>query len=432
MTRTRTITKTKQNIYRNAKWIETYINNIRKKISQENFELLTRYNDDMIVSSLSLITRNKNLNHFGLLTRMLGKNWKDATENDYRSLAAKIMTNHGDNGKETTYSGALKMSLRFIARFTKTGSRKIPDSGEIQELKFLTIRTPDDTITREDLPTDEEVAKLIAACADSSRDKAMFAVHAEAGTRIGELLGLKIKDVTIDKYGATIKVDGKTGVRPIRIVTSVPYLTKWMNDHPFKNDGEHELWIYIQAKDSYGQPINYAGFNAILRKRLAHAGITKRITSHLFRHREITNLASNLTETESRMRHGWKKSSNMPSRYTHLNQQDLDNKILKIMGVVKEDDTNKMTLRKCVYCNIPHPIESKFCEVCTRPLDVTEALRMEKEQEEKTQAMIDERLRQNHSMKHLYDKSEQLELQNQKQLQEIEELKQIVKRLSQP
>ena len=117
MTRTRTITKTKQNIYRNAKWIETYINNIRKKISQENFELLTRYNDDMIVSSLSVITRNKNLNHFGLLTRMLGKNWKDATENDYRSLAAKIMTNHGDNGKETTYSGALKMSLRFIARF---------------------------------------------------------------------------------------------------------------------------------------------------------------------------------------------------------------------------------------------------------------------------------------------------------------------------
>ena len=203
---TRTITKTKQNIYRNAKWIETYINNIRKKISQENFELLIRYNDDMIVSSLSVITRNKNLNHFGLLTRMLGKNWNDATENDYRSLAAKIMTNHGDNGKETTYSGALKMSLRFIARFTKTGSRNIPDSGEIQELKFLTIRTPDDTITREDLPTDEEVAKLIAACADSSRDKAMFAVHAEAGTRIGELLGLKIKDVTIDKYGATIKI----------------------------------------------------------------------------------------------------------------------------------------------------------------------------------------------------------------------------------
>ena len=102
------------------------------------------------------------------------------------------------------------------------------------------------------------------------------------------------------------------------------------------------------------------------------------------------------------------------------------------MGVVKEDDTNKMTLRKCVYCNIPHPIESKFCEVCSRPLDVTEALRIEKEQEEKTHAMIDERLRQNHSMKHLYDKSEQLELQNQKQLQEIEELKQIVKRLSQP
>jgi len=79
--------------------------------------------------------------------------------------------------------------------------------------------------------------------------------------------------------------------------------------------------------------MNYTGFNSILKKRVRQAGITKRISSHLFRHKEITDLANRLTESESRMRHGWEKSSLMPSRYSHLNQEDLDEKMLGIMGV---------------------------------------------------------------------------------------------------
>ena len=231
---TRTITKTnqKQSIYKRPKWIKTYLTNIKSKISENNYDLLNRYNDDMIISSMSDVTRHKNLSHFGLLTLMLDNDWKESVENDYRSIVSKIMIKHGNNGKETGYSHALKISLRSIVRFLSTNSRKKPETGEVSTIKFLTLIKPKDTLTREDLPTDEEVKKLILACADSARDKAMLSVHAEAGTRIGELLGMSIKDVTIDKYGAIIKVDGKTGVRPIRIVNSVPHLTKWINNHP--------------------------------------------------------------------------------------------------------------------------------------------------------------------------------------------------------
>jgi len=52
-------------------------------------------------------------------------------------------------------------------------------------------------------------------------DRAMLAVHMEAGTRIKELLSLQIKYVVIDEYEAIIAVDGKTGARKIRIVSSV-------------------------------------------------------------------------------------------------------------------------------------------------------------------------------------------------------------------
>jgi len=356
-------TDQKENIHRRSQWITRYIERQKEKLSAQNLETFLAYNNDMIVNSLSDNTRYKNLNHFGLLTEGLQKDWVNVTEEDLRNLIANIMIKHGENGKESGYTFVLKMSIKAIVRFAKLGSRNLPEDGELSILKFIKSKKPKDKLTREDLPTDDEVKIILSVCADSTRDKAMLSVHAEAGTRIGELLGMKIKDFSLDKYGGIIKVDGKTGVRPIRIVKSVPYLTKWLNDHPDKDNHESPLWVYIHAHDTFGKPINYAGFNAILKKRVKQAGITKRISSHLFRHKEITDLANKLTESESRMRHGWEKNSLMPTKYTHLNQENLDEKMLEIMGV-KAQKQKEDELRECVYCKARYPIETRFCDVC--------------------------------------------------------------------
>lgn len=223
-----TLTDQKENIHRRTQWITKYIEKQKKQLTTKNYKLFLNYNDDMIINSISENTRYKNLSHFGLLTKTLQKDWIDITEKDIRALVANIMIKHGENGKETGYTFVLKMSIRSIVRFVKLGSRNKPKDGELQILKFIKSKKPKDKLTREDLPTNAEVQKILAVCSDSSRDKAMISVHAEAGTRIGELLGMKIKDFTIDKNGGMIKVDGKTGVRPIRIVKSVPHLTRWV------------------------------------------------------------------------------------------------------------------------------------------------------------------------------------------------------------
>ncbi len=379
----------------------------------------------MIICSMADNTRYKNLCHFDLLTDMLQKDWVDITEADIRALVAKIMIKHGENGKETNYTFVLKMSLRAIVRFVKLGSRGKPENGELDIVKFIKSKKPKDKLTREDLPTNEEIKKILATCADSTRDKAMIAIHAEAGTRIGELLGMTIKDFTLDNYGGIIKVDGKTGVRPIRIVKSVPALTKWLNDHPDKDNHESPMWVYIHASDTFGKPINYAGFNQILQKRVRQAGITKRISSHLFRHKEITDLANKLTESESRMRHGWEKTSLMPAKYTHLNQDDLDEKLLGLMGVKKPVEEQN-PLRECVYCKIHYPLDTRFCDTCSRPLDITDAIQMEEEQKERTKSLILETLRQEHSNKSKNLENKSLEEQNQSQQKEIEQLRNLL------
>jgi integrase/recombinase XerD len=406
----------KENIHRRAHWIQRFLEKQEGRLSQKNLQLLYDYNDDMIINSLSENTRYKNLTHFSLLTDMLQKDWADVTEQDLRGLVSQLMTNHGDNGKETGYTFGLKISIKSIVRFVKLRSRGKPEDGELPMIKFIKPKKPKDKLTREDLPTDEEVQKIISVCADSSRDKAMLSVHAEAGTRVGELLGMKIKDFTIDKFGGTIKVDGKTGVRPIRIVKSVPYLTKWLNDHPNK-DHDSPLWVYIHSSDTFGQPINYAGFTNTLRKRVKQAGITKRIYSHLFRHKEITDLANRLTESESRMRHGWETSSLMPSRYSHLNQDDLDEKMLGIMGV-KAPKEQKESFHECVYCKIRYPIEIRFCDNCSKPLNIVDAIEMEKEQDARTKSLILETMRQEHSNKSKTQVNKKLEEENQ-QLKKI-------------
>ena len=421
----------KEIIYNRAQMILQFIEKQKKILSRKNLEIFLNYNDDLIVCGLSENTRYKNLNHFGVLTKILQKDWADVTENDLRRLVANIMTRYGENGKESGYSFILKISLKGIIRFIKLGSRGKPEDGELPMLKFIKLKKIKDKLTREDLPTDDEVQKILSVCADSSRDKAMISVHAEAGTRIGELLGMKIKDFTIDNNGGMIKVDGKTGVRPIRIVSSVPSLTRWLNDHPKKDNPESPLWIYIRNSNSFAKPINYAGFNAILKRRVKQAGISKRISSHLFRHKEITDLANKLTESESRMRHGWEKTSLMPSKYTHLNQENLDEKMLQIMGIKTEENT-KNSLKECAYCKIRYPSDMRFCNSCSRPLDVDDALKMEKESENRTRDLIMELMRKEHSKKSKDKTIRYKDSKIEEQDERIKQLEKIIMTISDP
>ena len=240
---------------------------------------------------------------------------------------------------------------------------------------------------------------------------------------------MSIKDFTLRGNHAIIKVDGKTGVRPIMIVKCIPYVTKWLNSHYDKDNPEAPMWYYSTDRVTYGNPVNYRGFSEILKKRLAQAGITRRITSHMFRHKEITDLANKLTESEQRMRHGWERTSNMPTLYSHLNQDDLDGKMLEIMGVRKAKPEVE-PMKSCAFCNVSYPVEVRFCEVCSRPLDVADAIAMEKESTEKMKAMMSEMMRKEESMKCREKNDESKDNKLSEAQKEIQLLKETIEKLN--
>ena len=419
------------NVHRNSQWLVSANKRAKKQLSPKMYQLYCDYSDELLLNAHSTGGRKKILVQFvAIVTRYKIEDLKTITPERIKEIVLEIMKRHSNNGQETWYSADMKKQVRMMIRFAKTGSHLQAVTGDLPELLFIKCRKIKDKLSREDLPTDDDCQQILRACSDSLMDRAMLSVHMEAGTRIKELLSMQIKHVVIDEYGAMIAVDGKTGARKIRIVSSVPYLVKWINAHPYKDDRNHALFISTFNTKFLGQGLSYGGFQAKLKKIVKNAGIDKRVHSHLFRHKAITDLAGKLTEPESRKRYGWSKSSNMPSRYTHMNNQDVDDKMLKIYGLKKRVEEEEPTFLECHSCHAKHPLDTKFCEACMKPLDVVEAERMENESKQHNEAMMYELLRREKSKESKNRRGEKLKQQLQDQQKEIQMLKDMVNKMS--
>ena len=165
----------------------------------------------------------------------------------------------------------------------------------------------------EEILTEEDIKKMIDS-AQKARDKAIVAVLYESGCRVGEFLTMKIKNVQFDRYGAIIVVQGKTGYRRIRLVSSVPYLAEWINNHPFNDNPEAWLWISLRNF----KRLPYNSLRTILRVIAEKAGIRKSVNPHAFRHARATYLANFLTEAQMKEFFGWVQDSDMASVYVHI------------------------------------------------------------------------------------------------------------------
>ena len=90
-------------------------------------------------------------------------------------------------------------------------------------------------------------------------------------------------------------VDGKTGMRRVRIIFSSPYLATWLETHPFRDNPESFVWVGIGTVGR-NVPMRYDAIRMHLKRIATRAGIKKRIHPHLFRHSRSTHLAKHLIE----------------------------------------------------------------------------------------------------------------------------------------
>lgn len=280
---------------------------------------------------------------------------------------------------------------------------------------FENIQThpPKNRLPVEEILTPEEIKTLVST-ARTQRDRSLIMLLWDSGCRISEILNLNINHVEFDQYGAVIIVTGKTGMRRLRLIDSVPDLQQWLNIHPMRDNPQAPLFTtdkrynHREHKLMEYRRLDVRTVQNMLKTTARHAGITKNVHPHAIRHARLTQFAKQgFNETELRIIAGWEDTSNMAAVYVHLSGADVENKILANRGIIPEEEVNKgcdaTKPVECPRCGTLNPSDAKFCSNCSLmlqrlsdeelervkriPTDTTQALKLLLENPE-TQAKI--------------------------------------------
>jgi len=330
--------------------------------NKKNKEIVEKFKEDLISQGLSKSRVLKHLYNFYMLSQMTNKEFKGATKEDVKEIIIKI--EQCNNAPET--KKGYKVTLKKLYKFLR-GTEDYPE-----EVKWIKASNgKNNHKLPEDLLTEEDIKKLIDST-DTLQEKAFIFVLYEGGCRIGEVLSLKVKNVKFDEYGAVLLVDGKTGQRRVRVVSSSPCLREYINSHPQKSISEAPLWLHRLRNNAFV----YDDVKHILHKLGKRAKINKPVNPHNFRHSRATYLANRITEAQMKEFFGWVQSSDMASVYVHLSGRDVDKAILNTYGFEindKQKEESKLKPKPCTRCQEVNEATNKFCKRCGTVLDKEKA-----------------------------------------------------------
>ena len=317
-----------------------------------------------------------------VLRRQMKCDFVQAERKDLEALMSWLNSSGYTAHTRLDFRGELKRFYKWLRNgSTDTDIPFPPEVSWIKEnLKRNEMKQPD-------ILTADEAAGMIGA-AKRSRDKAFIAVAYEGGFRIGELLTARLSDLAFDELGARLRVRGKTGERTVRLISSAPLLSRWLEEAP-KGAPDGPLWpnLATNYQDNM-KPMTYQRTVLMLKGAARKAGITKRIYPHLFRHSAATRDAQHLTESELKIKYGWTGGSEMAGTYVHLSGADLDAKLAAIYGGREIKPPAPVFVPvKCPRCGFDNSPGQRFCGRCGLPLEAKELAKSSVELEELKQKL---------------------------------------------
>jgi integrase len=177
--------------------------------------------------------------------------------------------------------------------------------------------------------------------------KALIAVL-NTGARPGEVLGIRLKDITeingLVKIYVFGKMGKKMGERPLYLTEYIDEFKSWVRRHPQRYDPKSPLFInlkgilkYISMDKIVKRLALRAGImrykrdenGRIIRNEKGHAEIEgKRVWLYLFRHTAGTRFYGKYEGSYARRLMGHAAGSKMEAVYCHLNEEDIEARLL--------------------------------------------------------------------------------------------------------
>jgi len=355
--------------------LEREINRVKEaQISDENRALIMRFYDHNLAQGISKPRLLRQMITLRMTAKQMKKDFANATKEDYEQFLIWMIKDGYAEGSIWTYKKILKVFHKWL------------NNGTYPEcIAWLKFKKLGNGTLPEQLLDQEDIKKLVKA-ALNKRDKALVASLWETGARIGELGNACIKDITFDEFGGRILLDGKTGMRKVRIVHSAPYVLEWVNEHPYAKNPDAPLWVCSEKTEC--EKMCHAGILMALRRIRKRANITKPINPHHFRHSRATYMAQFLTDAQMKEYFGWGQDSRMAARYVHLSGKQVDDAVLKMCGLKpKEEQKDLLKREPCPRCKNLNEVNNDYCQKCWLPLSPNANKEMH-ETEEKSQESI--------------------------------------------
>lgn len=338
-----------------------------------NPEVIEKFLRNCVAEGLGKLRITKYRYTLNTISGMFKKPFEDISKEDIVGFLNDLEKSKYSDWSKHDFKVALKKFFKWLKN-----TEDYPEEVRWIKTSFKNGKTK----LPEELLTEEEIEKMLKACY-RSRDRAFISLLYESGCRIGEVLSLRIKHLSFDKYGVQIMVDGKTGMRRIRLVMASPYLTSYL-DQEHKNKDNPKAYLFQNDQENF---LSYQSISKILRRIGQRAGIKKALNPHIFRHSRATYLANYLTEAQMKQYFGWVQSSEMASIYVHMSGRDVDKALLsKVYGLqeIKEQikQEQKLKPKKCPRCGKINELTNSFCGGCTAPLTIQTAINLEEKRKE--------------------------------------------------
>lgn len=337
-------------------------------------------------------------------------NWKTAEQADYskprryklliimKKLAAKAGKDFDKMNKEDVVklvsaianNGYQPATVREYQVFIKMFWKWLKGEGLIMPKEVSWIKVCSDKTKKQakDMITLEEHDKMQSK-EHNARNGCGIAQLLEQGLRISELLSLKISDICISSDGfGELTVTGKTGTRTVsNMYISVPYLKRWLQQHPDGNNPN--AWLYTKMNSP--EPLGYGQMLKIVKAAAKRVGITKKVTNHLFRHSAITYWDKlGYTDQEKAKLAGWTSTKQLQT-YSHIGNGQVRDKTRQIHGKKEKIESKPPTQLDCPSCSTVNPPNSKFCLSCGYALTFA-AVKERQDKQEQALGMIDKEM----------------------------------------
>ena len=314
---------------------------------------------------------------YGILKLMeaLGydKDLKVVTKRDMEKAAAFI------NSYDPPYS--MESRLHFQAVW-KVFYKELLGEGVYQPPCVAWMKITNKTrknLMPDNILTEQEIVRMLDA-ATNLRDKFFLSLLYETGCRIGEIMGVRKKDLDLTTQPAKLTITGKTGWRKVPLLMSVSLAVTYLNTIKDLKD-DQIIWRQIGSSKGKDKPMTDDSARKLLRVIGHRAGITKPINPHAFRKARASHLANKLSDQQLRAYFGWVPSSNMADYYIRVSNTALDNAYLEINGIeVKKEAYQAMLKPKmCIRCSFSNSPDMQFCGRCGSALDTQTAIQMDED-----------------------------------------------------